>query len=107
MLLKRKIQASSMAEVVIALTVIAICFSIASLVFVRATMSATNFQNVKQQTELQCMIWKQLQANEAPLEFEEIQLVQSQDENQDSILIYTYSALNDKLLWNQQFINYE
>ncbi|NRA13351.1 MAG: hypothetical protein HRT57_15500 [Crocinitomicaceae bacterium] len=96
-----------MAEVVIALIVIAICFSIASLVFVRATLTATNFQNVKQQTEIQCMIWRQLQLNETPLELEEIQMVEATDENQDSILIFTYSALNDKLLWNQQFINFE
>lgn len=107
MFLRKNIAASSMAEVVIALTVIAICFGIASIVFVRSTMTATNFQNVKRQTELQCMIWTQLQANEAPLELDGIQLVEAQDEREDSLIVYTYSGPDDRLIWNQQFKKYE
>ena len=60
MFLNRKIEASSIAEVVIAISVIALCIGIASLVFVRATKSTINFQEVRTQTEIQSKLWNNL-----------------------------------------------
>lgn len=60
MLLKRKLPASSIAEVVIAVSVIALCIGIASLVFIRSTKSTVNFQEVRTQTEIQSQLWKHL-----------------------------------------------
>jgi len=60
MFLRRKIAASSIAEVVIAISVIALCIGIGSLVFVRATKSTVNFQEVRTQTEIQSKLWKNL-----------------------------------------------
>jgi hypothetical protein len=70
-------------------------------------MTATNFQSVKAQTEVQCMIWTQLQLNKAPIDIDNVQLIESQDEFQDSITLYTYNGLNDKLIWNQQITKFE
>ena len=60
MLLKRKIKASSIAEIVVALAVIAICFAVASLVFIRSTSTTSKFMDVKKQTELQSEILEKL-----------------------------------------------
>jgi hypothetical protein len=102
MFLNHKIAASSIAEVVIAMTIIALCFGIASLVFIRSTTKTTSFQTVKDQTEIQCIVWKQLQLNEPPIEIDDFELTSSIDENNDSILVHSYTNLYDKTVWKQQ-----
>lgn len=52
----KRIIASTIAEVVIALTIIAICFAIASHIFIQSSLSTTAFQEVKDQTEFQSIL---------------------------------------------------
>jgi hypothetical protein len=107
MLLKRKINASSLAEVVIAISVIALCFGIASLVFVRSTMVTTSFEEVRMQTEIQSAIWEELHDGEIEVEQEGVLVSSETDEHQDSLLVKTYSGLNDKMIWQQHALRIE
>ncbi len=108
MLLKRsKIAASSLAEVVIALAVIALCFGIASLVFVRSTMVTTAFEEVRQQTEIQSVLWEQLHDISAEVSLEGVHLETTPDEKEDSLLVETYVGTNGKIVWRQQRMKIE
>jgi len=104
MFLRKKIQASSLAEVVITIAVIAICFGVASLVFVRATMVSANFQNVRHQTEIQSMLWEQLHTNSSPIEIDGVQRIEENDELEDALMVYTYIGTDNKVIWKQQWL---
>jgi CO dehydrogenase/acetyl-CoA synthase delta subunit len=52
----KRLKASTIAEVVIALTIIAICFAVASQVFVQSNRSTVQFMEVKEQTEFQSFV---------------------------------------------------
>lgn len=56
----RKIRSSGIAEVVIAISIIAICIGIASIVFVRANASMTDFESLNLETEAQNLVWEKL-----------------------------------------------
>lgn len=103
MLLTRKIAASSIAEVVIAVSVIALCIGVASLVFIRSTKSTVNFQEVRKQTELQSQLWKQLYTLtnevEAP---DEMQLEIASTEN-DSIQVLVFKSTDGKIILKQDW----
>ena len=107
MFLKRKIKASSLAEVVIAIAVIALCFGVASLVFVRSTMVTTSFEEVRLQTEIQSAMWEQLHVGGEPIEMDGIQVMNEQDEEEDSLIVVTCSGLNDKMIWQQHRLKFE
>ena len=107
MFLKRKIKASSLAEMVIAIAVIALCFGVASLIFVRSTMVTTSFEEVRMQTEIQSMLWEQLHKGESNIELENIQVTTEADENNDSLLVMTFAGFNDKIIWQQQRLKNE
>ncbi len=85
MFLNRKIEASSIAEVVIAISVIALCIGIASIVFIRSTKSTVNFQEVRTQTEIQSKLWKNLF------------LLKNEMEDIDGIKIEKESTENDSI----------
>lgn len=104
MFLKRKIQASSIAEIVIALAVIAICFAVASLVFIRSTSTTSKFMDVKKQTELQSEILEKLYRDELT-ELEntaiEVELEKLPAEN-DSLTELRFLGQDERLIWSQE-----
>lgn len=107
MLLKRKIPASSIAEVVIALTVIALCFGVASLVFIRSTNVTTRFMDVRKQTMIQSELLKHLyrqDMEEAEWDFEDVQVNTLPDDNSDSIGILEFRSTDDRIIWQQQYV---
>ncbi len=104
MFLKQKnIPASSLAEVVIAISVIAICIGVASLVFVRSTQSTMNFQDVKRQTEAQSEIWKGLFLQSEEPEVPDELTLKAEDAPLDSIVEMTYYGDKEKLIWKQDW----
>ena len=104
MFLKRKIAASSIAEVVIAVAVIALCFGVASLVFVRSTMVSVNFQNIRLQTEIQSMLWENLYNTTSPTDMDDVQINEENDEENDSLKMFTFLGSDDKILWKQHWL---
>lgn len=102
MFLRKKIVASSLAEVVIALAVIALCFGVAALVFVRSMMVTTAFEEVRQQTEIQSVLWEQLQTGQGTLDLEGVQLETEEDPLEDSLVIESFIGVAGKVIWQQQ-----
>lgn len=70
----KKINSSGVVEVVIAVTIIAICIGVASIVFVRSNSTMTDFEALKLETEAQNMLWGKLHELELdPFELEVIE----------------------------------
>lgn len=107
MFLKRKIIASSLAEVIIALSIIALCFGIAALVFVRFTTVSTNYQFVKKQTEIQSLLWKRLQNSATALDYDEVEIVDIRDEEMKSSVHFIVRDLKGKIIWEQEVLKNE
>ncbi len=103
MFLKRKIAASSIAEVVIAISVIALCIGIASLVFVRATKSTVNFQEVRTQTEIQSQLWKNLFTLENEMEDIDNIKIERESSNNDSIERLVFIGEDGKVILKQDW----
>ncbi len=105
MLLKRKIKASSIAEIVVALAVIAICFGVASLVFIRSTAGTSRFMDVKKQTELQSEILEKLYRDEAGKIEEtaiDVELEKVSNEENDSLTELRFLIQDERLVWTQE-----
>ncbi|MFK7784159.1 MAG: hypothetical protein AB8B56_03525 [Crocinitomicaceae bacterium] len=103
MFLKRKIPASSIAEVVIAVSVIALCIGIGSLVFVRSTKSTVNFQEVRTQTEVQSKLWKNLFKLENEItDIDNIKIERESTEN-DSIERLLFIGEDGKVILKQDW----
>ena len=103
MFLTKKIAASSITEVVIAIAVIGLCIGIASLVFVRSTRVTINFQDVKKQTEIQSMLWEKLFLQEDITDIEDV-FVERDFTDNDSIETLTFKTNDDKILWQQDWM---
>jgi len=105
--LKKHIQASSIVEVVIAVTVIAICIGISSLIFSRSLRVTTDFESVKMQTELQSDLWKQMVLTQSAEAQDPITVIGDDDLLSDSLSILVFKGLNDRLLWQQHWLKNE
>jgi hypothetical protein len=105
--LDQKISASSIAEVVMAVAVIATCIGISALVFARTIRVTTDFESVRMQTELQSRIWKQMVLAETPTTPDAVTLVIDEDPTHDSVEIVTINGNNERLLWTQHWLKYE
>ena len=107
MFLKRKIPASSIAEVVVALAVIAICFGIASLVFVRSAKTTSKFMDVKKQTEIQSEIMEKMLLDDLP-EIEktssELELDFQPSETSDSLTVIHFLSDDERIVWTQELM---
>lgn len=103
MFLNRKIEASSIAEVVIAISVIALCIGIASLVFVRATKSTVNFQEVRTQTEIQSKLWNNLFTLENEMADIEGITIEKESTNNDSIQHLVFLGSDGKIILKQDW----
>ncbi len=107
MSLKKYIPASSIAEVVIAITVIATCIGISSLIFSRSLRVTTDFESVKMQTELQSDLWKRMVLSQ-PVEAPELVTMEKEDDLlSDSVSVLVFKGLNDRLLWQQHWLKNE
>lgn len=103
----QRIKASSIAEVVVALAVIAICFGVASLVFVRTTRTTSRFGDVKKQTEIQSQLFENLMkqdldALQKPVA--EIDPIIEIDENNDSLSVLRFYGDDQRIIWEQHTI---
>jgi|GEM_PF-1039674 len=106
MFLKKNIQASSIAEVVIALAVISLCFMVASLVFVRVQTAPMRFQEVRMQTELQSKIFKALHSENLTIpesDAEEVFLEQDDHAFSDSLIVLRFVTHDQRLIWEQEW----
>jgi hypothetical protein len=103
MFLNRKIEASSIAEVVIAISVIALCIGIASLVFVRATKSTINFQEVRTQTEIQSKLWNNLFTLENEMADIEGITIEKELTKNDSIQHLVFLGSDGKIILKQDW----
>lgn len=100
-----KVQASSIAEVVIALSIIALCFGIASLVFIRSLSTTVKFDDVRKQTEIQSEVMYYLTNNPDSLKHyqpADITVITNTDEHNDSLNLIEFKSLSERVLWNQQ-----
>lgn len=107
MFLRRKIPSSSIAEVVIALAIIALCFGIASLVFIRSNKTTSKFMDIKKQTEFQSLVLEKLyedKLDEIDWENTEFELEVSPDEFNDSLQIVRLYGDDHRLIWEQQVL---
>lgn len=105
--LKNHIPASSITEVVIAITVIAICIGVSSMIFTRSMRVTTDFESVKMQTELQSDLWKQMVLSQ-PMEVDEsITVMEDDDLMNDSLKVLVFKGLNDRLVWQQHWLKNE
>jgi ABC-type lipoprotein release transport system permease subunit len=104
MLLNRKIRASGIAEMVIAITIIAICIGVASIIFVRTTSVMSSFENVIHQTEIQNQILDELLTNNA---IELPEGVNNETESNEEIQTEYYRGTNEEIIWTQDVLTNE
>lgn len=104
MFLRKHIPASGIAEVVIALTIIALCFTVASLIFIRTTSAPMKFQDVKKQTEIQSHVLIHMYENTAALEIDETEPNIETDSYSDSLELFTFTGSDQRILWQQQWV---
>ena len=105
MFLRKRIQASGIAEVVIALAIISMCFTVAALVFIRTTSAPMKFQDVRKQTEIQSSILINMYQNEIEMdvETEDIEINKEVDPYCDSMEVFTFTGSDQRILWQQQW----
>jgi type II secretory pathway pseudopilin PulG len=107
----KRINASSIAEMVIALTIIAICFAIASQVFMQASRSTIQFKEVKEQTEFQSLLLEALTNDSIPVVKDwkgELGTIETTTTKKDSVTIRNVALLNDgRTIWQQTFFSEE
>lgn len=99
----KRIHSSSVAEVVVALAIVSMCFTVASLVFIRATNSTLKFQNFKEQTVIQSTLMQMMMNQEVDLSAVEC-TTRIIDTNNDSIAAVEYVGGDDRIIWKQEWI---
>lgn len=106
MVLKRNIGASSIAEVVIALAVIALCFTVASLVFVRSTGATLRFVDFKTQTHIQSELMEAMIRGEAEIVGTDTEIPIEQSE-EDSTVTTVFFGSDNRIIWTQEWLKEE
>jgi type II secretory pathway pseudopilin PulG len=103
----KRIKASSIAEMAIALAIIAICFLVASQVFMQASRSTIQFKEVKEQTEFQSLMFDALIHDTLPESKDwkgELGTIETEETTKDTITTTTFSLQsNGKTVWQQSF----
>lgn len=99
----KRINSSSIAEIVIALAIISMCFTVASLVFIRATNSTLKFQQFKDQTRVQSLLMEMMVEQEVDLSAPDFQN-RAVDVTSDSIVAVEYVGNDDRIIWRQEWI---
>jgi hypothetical protein len=103
MVLIKHIKSSGIAEVVIALAVIAMCFTVASLVFIRTSSAPMKFQDVRKQTEIQSSILMKMYQEDRDIEIDETEMGKETDMFSDSLEVLTFTGSDNRILWQQQW----
>jgi hypothetical protein len=99
----KKINSSSVAEIVIATAIISMCFTVASLIFIRATSSTLKFQNFKEQTAVQSKLM-QMMVNEK-VDLSDFELTTTDiDTGNDTIIAVEYTGIDNRVIWRQEWI---
>ena len=101
MVLKKQIAASSITEVVIALAVIAICFGIASLVFIRSINTTQKFIDFKTQTEIQSELMEMMQLNKESITNSDFILEEMENDSSKTI---EFMGSNNSIIWKQEWL---
>lgn len=111
MAVTQRIPASSIAEMVIALSIIAICFGVASQVFMQSSRSTIQFKEVKEQTEFQSLMIDALIHDTVPSVRDwkgELGTAEVVTTKKDSVTFSEFSLhSNQKATWQQAFFSEE
>lgn len=105
----KKVSSSGITEVVIAVTIIASCFSIGVLVYSRSSQLIFSFEEIQRQTHLQSILWKHQIEDSKTEELKKLldSLEESdriEESNSPEIAIYTFKRNNGNLLWQQEVL---
>ena len=103
----KKLSASTIAEVVIALTIIAVCFAVASQVFLSSNRSTVQFKEVKEQTEFQSLMLDALIKDTIPAARGwkgELSTVTDEVIKEQAVTYHRFTLSdNEKRIWQQEF----
>ena len=105
----RKLKASSIAEIAIALSIIAICFALGARLFIQSARSTVQFQETIEQSEFQSMLFTSysLDSNtyDADLWKDKLTTIETVITEKDSTRSEQLSLMNSiKANWVQEFI---
>lgn len=105
----KSLKASSIVELVIALSVISICLAVATRVFVQNNKSTIRFRDAKCQSEFQSLVFEALRSDTLPaIETwidEETQIITLDLDRSTKYRKVFVLKSNDKQLWRQEFGN--
>ena len=99
----KKINSSSIAEIVVATTIISLCFTVASLIFIRATNTTLKFQTFKDQTDIQSKLMQMMVNENVDLLKSDFTTTQLDTEN-DTIMAVEYLGTDNRLIWRQEWV---
>lgn len=105
----RKLKASSIAEIAIALSIIAICFALGSRLFIQSARSTVQFQETIEQSEFQSLLFTSYSLDSSIYEPElwndKLTTIEEQVTEKDSSRTQQLSLMNSiKANWVQEFI---
>lgn len=103
----KKLTASSIAEVVIAITIIAVCFVVAARVFIQSNQSGFQFDDVFEQTRLQEHLFRSFKKDSIPSVFEsqspQITVEQVEVVSKENNIFTTKLMRGNRLIWEQDY----
>lgn len=102
MMLEKKINASGIAEVVIAVSIIAICVGLFSILFIRTSSNQLNYLEIKQQSELETQVFESLNSRQYD-SIEKFQNLSISTKEEDEKIIRTWNSSRGITLWIQEF----
>jgi hypothetical protein len=105
----RKLKASSIAEIAIALSIIAICFALGSRLFIQSARSTVQFQETIEQSEFQSLLFTSYSLDSSIYDpkiwNDKLTTVEEQVMEKDSTRTQQLSLMNSiKANWSQEFI---
>jgi hypothetical protein len=105
----RKLKASSIAEIAIALSIIAICFALGSRLFIQSARSTVQFQETIEQSEFQSLLFTSYSIDstiyESDLWKDKLTTIEVIVNEKDSTRSEQLSLMNSiKANWIQEFI---
>jgi hypothetical protein len=105
----KRTAASTIAEFVIAMTIIAICFTVASQVFIQTNRSTIQFKEVKEQSEFQSLLIDALMHDTVPAVSDwkgELGTMEVSTTKKDSVVFSEITLINNqKTIWQQTFFS--
>lgn len=104
----RKLKASSIAEIAIALSIIAICFALGSRLFIQSARSTVQFQETIEQSEFQSLLFTSYSLDSSiydpDLWKDKLTSIETTIDEKDSSRTEQLSLMNSiKANWTQEF----